>query len=431
MPYGATPYGTATYGEGISSTPTLLPPSPTVGFPTLLIEIAFTTTPLSGSPVWVDVTRYARAGTIRRGRSNALELVVPGTLELTFGNMDRRFDPFNVGGPYAGNLSPNKRIRVRATFEDVTYPLFDGFIEDYEQSYAFGDREAVCKVTASDALAMFASMGLAAASRSIETAGARIAAVLDNPRVVWPAAMRFLDVGSSKCAAEFFDDTLTALDALHEVDLTEQGRLFVSASGDVVFLDRNTLVTDPTYTSDQVVFGDDLTGAEVPYADIKFDHGRDLIRNAVTVTNPVWGTFTAEDATSQDDYGTRTHDVTVIDAAGVASQQTANNLLRLYKDPQSRVKTLKVKARRTTAGWPTGLFPAVLPLDLGWRVGVKRRGSPDYTIDQHYAVESLTHEFVARDRSWECEFGFGIPQSTEAYWIWGTGQWGSTTRWAW
>lgn len=427
MPTGTTAYGTATFGEGIMATPPT--PASVAGYPTLAIEIAFTTRPLSTSPVWVDVTAYAREGRVKRGRSSELEAVSAGTLDLTLSNADRRFDPLNPGGPYYGNLLPNKRIRVRATFEAQTYPIFDGFVERYEQSYEFGDHEAVCKLTASDALALFANIGLAADLRPMEGAGARIAAILSNSRVAWPAANRALDTGSSIDVGEQLEN-VNVIDALHEVDQTEHGRLFVAADGTVTFLDRNRLVTNTTYTTDQVVFGDDATSAEVLYADITFDHSIDLVRNAITVTNEVWGVFTADDTTSQADYGTRTFDVTVIDATPQASQQTADNLLRLFKSPQSRVEKVKVKARRTTASWPTGFFPAVLGLELGWRVGVKRRGST-YTIDQHYAVESIEHEFVAKDRSWTCEFGFGIPQTSDAFWIWGTGLWGSTNRWAW
>ncbi len=432
MPTGTTGYGAvATYGEGVTTTATpSLPPSPTGGFPTFAIEIAFTTRPLATTPVWVDVTAYARAGVVHRGRSSDLDLVSAGTLDLKLGNADRRFDPLNTGGPYFGNLLPNKRIRVRATFDGVTYPIFDGYIERYEQSYEHGDHDAVCDLTAADALTLFTNMGLATASRPIEGAGARIAAILDNTNVAWPAAQRAIDIGSSIVADENFDPTFTAIDALHEVDFTEQGRLFVSAAGLVTFLDRNRLVTDPTYTSDQIVFGDLFSAGEVPYTDLRFDHSVDLVRNTLTVTNPVWGDFIADDATSQLDYGTRTYDVTVIDAAYQASQQTADNLLRLYKAPQSRVEKVNVAARHVTDSWPTGLYAAVLPLELGWRVGVKRRGST-YTIDQHYAVEQITHEFDASERTWTCEFGFGIPQTTDAFWIWGTSLWGSTNRWAW
>lgn len=424
MPTGTVTYGTGTYGEGS-------PYSAPTTFPTLMVEAAFMSAPFASAPLWSDISGYLRSGRVSRGRSTQLEHVSAGSCQLTLDNRPhpttgRPFDPLNTLGPFYGYLTPNRRIRVRAQLGFAVYPIFDGYIEDYVQEYEFGDREARCVIPATDAFAMFAALELAADSRPIENAGARINAVLSNSRVGWTGG-RVIDTGRSRLLAEELEG-LKALEALHEADSTEQGRLFVSAGGDVTFLDRNTLVTNATYTTDQVVFGDNLTGTELPYADISFARPRDAVRNTVTVTNERWGEFRAEDATSRAAYGTRTHDVTVIDAAPRASQQTADNLLRLFKDPQSKVESIVVKPRRTTAAYPDGFFAQVLPIELGWRVGAKRRGSA-YTVDQHYSVERIEHQFAPK--RWETTFGFGLPQSAEAYFIWGTSLWGSTTRWAW
>jgi len=103
---------------------------------TLTVEVAFTTTPL-GAPTWTDVSDYVRGIDINRGRSDEFSTFGPGTLSVTFSNADRRFDPEHGASPYAPNLLPMKRIRVRATYSSVTYDLFVGFVQGWPQSYVW------------------------------------------------------------------------------------------------------------------------------------------------------------------------------------------------------------------------------------------------------------------------------------------------------
>lgn len=433
MPLGSGQLGTVQYGGDTAVAAVPDAPPAVVVYPTLIVELAVTTAPLSTTPVWVDISTRLRNGTVRRGRSSELERVSAGTCTLTLNNRDRALDPLNPAGPYFGNLLPNRRIRIRASIAGVIKVMFDGFVENYEQTYVPGvssDAEAVCVIEASDALALFAQMDYVG-NRPVETAGARVNAILNAAG--WPATWRIVDTGMTVMAA--FNNTapgdsaISVLEALHMVDATEQGRMYVSSSASTfVFYDRNTLITNAGFTADQQVFGDNLTSNETPYTDIAFDHSRNEVRNAVTVTNPLWGDFTETDSASITAYGRRAYSLTAYDAAGVASRSTARNLLRLHKNAQSRVTSVTVKPGRSTTGTPGGFFSHVLSVGFGQRVGIRRRGGP-YTISQSYQVESLTHSFSPRQ--WVSEFTFGLPKTAETYWLWGTGLWGSTTKWAW
>jgi len=79
-----------------------------------------------------DITAFVwRFGSLRisgRGRQRDLGAAGPATLALTMTNADGRFSPKNTGGAYYPNFHPYKGIRVRATYNAVTYDLFKGFI---------------------------------------------------------------------------------------------------------------------------------------------------------------------------------------------------------------------------------------------------------------------------------------------------------------
>ena len=51
-----------------------------------------------------------------------------GTCRITLDNSTRRFDPYYSSGALFGKLLPGRFIRVRATYQGVTYPIFHGNI---------------------------------------------------------------------------------------------------------------------------------------------------------------------------------------------------------------------------------------------------------------------------------------------------------------
>jgi len=144
---------------------------------TLTVEVAFTTTPL-GAPTWTDVSDYVRGIDINRGRSDEFSTFGPGTLSVTFSNADRRFDPEHGASPYAPNLLPMKRIRVRATYASTTHDLFVGFVQGWPQAYVW-TFDSTVTVEAVDASRFLESSDL---NRSAyETA-----VLADGPSHYWP-----------------------------------------------------------------------------------------------------------------------------------------------------------------------------------------------------------------------------------------------------
>ena len=133
--------------------------------PTLKVEISFAYNPVEPYPTWTDVSAYVRSGHVTRGRSNELTAFSAGTCEIVLDNRDRRFDPTNLTGPYvdAGGNSmvlPRNQIRVKATYNAIEYPIFQGFVAAWPQERDISNRDAVATVQCVDGLAYLAATDL-------------------------------------------------------------------------------------------------------------------------------------------------------------------------------------------------------------------------------------------------------------------------------
>lgn len=122
-----------------------------MALPVAKVEIAFTTAPLTAPGAWTDVSAYVRSINIKRGRDHELAQSRAGECTIRLTNTDRRFDPLYTSSPYSPNILPMRQIRVTATHNAVTYPLFYGYIEDWAQTWpgrpilSAGDGECVVR----------------------------------------------------------------------------------------------------------------------------------------------------------------------------------------------------------------------------------------------------------------------------------------------
>lgn len=111
--------------------------------PTRLLEIEF------DAGVWTDVFADVVDITTRRGRNRELGAFETGSGFVTLRNETRKYDPEYAAGAYYGKLRPNRRIRFRATYSAVTYPVMVGYIDRISQSYD-GPNGAVTVIAFSD-----------------------------------------------------------------------------------------------------------------------------------------------------------------------------------------------------------------------------------------------------------------------------------------
>ena len=71
--------------------------------PTTTVSVSFTD-PFD-NPDWVDITRWVKQGSVKRGRQHELQQVTAGTAQLTISNQDGRFSTFNTNSPYVNMMS--------------------------------------------------------------------------------------------------------------------------------------------------------------------------------------------------------------------------------------------------------------------------------------------------------------------------------------
>lgn len=124
------------------------------------VYIAFTDGPLVASPTWTEVTNYVRSVQTQRGRSSELEDFQAGSATIVLSNTDRRFDPDHATGPYYGNLLPRRQVKVEATYSGVTYPVYYGLAQSWQQQYPLMGRDATCTLQCADIFSLLATWDL-------------------------------------------------------------------------------------------------------------------------------------------------------------------------------------------------------------------------------------------------------------------------------
>lgn len=125
-------------------------------YPSVTVEVAFDDGPYVASPTWTAITSYVREVTTRRGRSNETENFEAGTATLVLDNRDRRFDPFYTSGPYYGKLLPRRQIRIQATNNATTYPVFRGYVDGWPVTLTDAGFDSTVTLSCFDVLGLIA-----------------------------------------------------------------------------------------------------------------------------------------------------------------------------------------------------------------------------------------------------------------------------------
>ena len=291
-----------------------------------------------GGERYFDITDRLVTAQIRRGKSQALDRIDAGILAVTVDNSDRVFDPLYEDGPYFGQLVPRRSVRVSSN----EYPVFVGFIDDFDIQYEPGV-QSVVRIDSSDALSVLTNSGLEEFTPDSELSGARINAVLDRPEVDWPAELRDIDAGNSLMLDTDVNEGTGTLQYLQLVANSEFGTLFLSKDGKISFRARNSIPNTPDLVfSDEVVAGA-YTG--IQFADVNIVYGSENLYNRIALENAdiIPEEAFAEDATSQALYGPRT-----LTQSGLLIQELeelqflADFFLARYKEPQYRFETVTV-----------------------------------------------------------------------------------------
>jgi hypothetical protein len=244
--------------------------------------------------VIVDVSNQINRIETNRGRTALSDLFQTGSLTLRIVDQNGDFNPQNPASPYFTFLTPMKKVQITATYNNVTYPVFSGFITSYVTTYPDNssfDEVAITTIQAVDAfrLAQLAQISTVTGATAGDLSGTRINEILDE--IDWPQSMRNIDPGLTTLQADPGTNR-TALQALTTATESEYGAIYVDGYGSFVFQDRDVTVSSIAGTP--TVFADDGTG--IDYFDASWTLNDVLVFNKATITR-VGGT--AQVATNQ------------------------------------------------------------------------------------------------------------------------------------
>jgi hypothetical protein len=250
--------------------------------------LASTTTP---EPT-VDLTPNVRQISIKRGRNIMRDTFEAGSATVRVIDPDGSFNPQNVNSPYFGFLTPLRKLRISATVGGVGYFLFSGYTTDYKYTYPQGQEIGYVDIICSDAFRLMQQAGITtvASATAGQDTGTRIGKILDQ--VQWPTSMRTIDTGNTTCIADP-GTSRTALDALKNVEFSEQGAFFINDEGTAVFLNRTNVIKK--YGDTPIEFNQ-TTG--IPYSNLTFAFDDKLIINSAGMTRVGGTQQVSEDSAS-------------------------------------------------------------------------------------------------------------------------------------
>ena len=339
-----------------------------------------------------DITDRLVSASTSRGKSQALDRIDAGNLNIVVDNFDRLFDPLYSAGFYFGQLIPGKEIRISCN----GYPVIYGYVDDLDIAYEPGNRSVV-SFQATDGLSNLTINNLPEVSPPVELSGARVTRILDLPEIAWPVDARSIDTGNTELSDTNITEGTQAISYLQLIATSEAGEVFVSKDNKFVFQERNR----PPGTID-LIFTDQgsIPGyTTVPFAELGVVYGSEQLYNRIVISND-FPTFpdeaTAEDLASQEVYGARSYSVGgLLTNSATDLQFLADFLLARFKEPQYRFDSLSVILDVLSQSQQN----EVLDIEIGDIVQVRftPSGIPP-AIEQYVRVIGISHDWQNNEK---------------------------------
>lgn len=302
----------------------------------------------------VDISSQVQGISIKGGYNLTTDQFEATTCTLRIYDPLGYWNPQNLSSPYAGKITPNRKVRVATLSGSTLHYLFSGYASSYNYQYPKDTIVGYVDILCTDAFRLWQLTTVSTVAGGIngQTTGQRINSILDA--ISWPASMRSIDVGDSLCQADP-GSLRTALGALKVVEATEQGAFYVTGEGNAIFKSRSNVMK--TNGADPItVFNND--GSAIGYNNITFAHDDKIVINSTTVTNLGGTAQNSTDAASQLLYYPHNYAMpnlvgqTDTDAFNIAALYTATR-----KDTTIRIDniTLDLTTPNYTAGVAAGL----------------------------------------------------------------------------
>jgi hypothetical protein len=343
-------------------------------------------------------------------------VIQPASASVRLNNRDRRFDPTYAAGPYYPNLTPLRRMRIRAVWQGQTYYRYDGHVLGWPRE-RHGPREAQSEVQLVDAFEAL-SQALLYTQGAVwpqELSGARVNRVLDA--IGYPSADRIVDAGNSTIQGMLiaYADKINALEHLQDVEDAELGLFYIDGLRRAIFRDRS--YRSAFQASVLATFGDAApANGELPYKDLSLSYDRDQIRNEVVV-QPANHTDAqvATDYASRARYGRRTESRTPLLFSDNEAADMSYYLLGRYKDPALRVESIDLDGRMGNA-----VVTQILARSLGDRIKVVQRPPPagSSAISQESHIENMKLDVGLEGDKKSIKATWQLsPADTQSFWV--------------
>ena len=363
-------------------------------YPSLQVDLVFP------APIGtVDVTDFVISAETFIGRQRETDRYdAAASFELD--NWDGRFTPGQTAGVYSsGGVSfvrPRVGVRVRATWNSVTYGLWRGYVASWQDVWdreGRDTRSVISCVGPASLLARWDGTPVTPVGAG-ELSGARVSRILTAAS----AAPFGTSIAAGNVALQATDLADNGVSQIGEVVDAEGGAFWYDGDGVAVFEDRASIVTNTRSNTSQVTFSD----ASVYFRDAVPVSGDDLIYNDVTYERDGGIPQRVTDATSISTYGlsglTRSRLPALDDVDMLAAAEF--NLAR-YKDPERRIAAFTIDPVQAAAL----MWPHALGRKIRDRVTISatpQRSGITWSGDAF--VEGVGHSI--RQHSWSTTFQF-------------------------
>lgn len=355
-----------------------------------------------GTPSFVDITDATVSLSVTRGRSDYTQPFQAGRATLVCRNLDGDFDPDNSAGPYFGALQPGRRIRITSNSASFLYAqtMYVGFITDLRLSYDISG-QATATITAADGLSLLAQQSIDAGTTFLgQSTGNRFLAVLGLPEVDYPFTVNAA-TGLSTCAAGTASGNV--LQYLGQVATTEQGAIFVTKGGTLVFRNRYEILVAPTLTFTDSGSGQNYQGIERLVTALE-------LYNELAANRAGQSDVIRTSATSKVLFGIRFLDLgeVLFDTDGEVTDMLDFAMVRFASsNPRvTQVTTMLDGKAQITVG-------ALMLLELTDSVTVEFTPPNVALISVPCTIEAIQHQYTV-GQGWRITFGF-TPRDTSNY----------------
>jgi hypothetical protein len=348
---------------------------------------------LDGTTEFAEVLDGINSLTCRRGRRDMGDQFGAGSLSFTMLDTTGVFNPLNSDSPFFDTandqpgLAPMRRVRLsRYDADDVKEYLFVGRVVNYDYNFDLTGLDTVTVFCADD-FYLLSQTDLASFNVSEQLSSARLSAVLDRPEISFPVAQRDITTGTQTlggAAAFTVDNGTNALAYCNQINVAEQGRLFMARDGYLTFQPRigNTL------SASVADFHDDGTNFRYNGVGISFEANEVVNRASVSILGG--SPEVAEDLASQAVYFIQTESITnSLLHSDAAAFELAEYLL--VPTPTARYTSVQTEFLMLTEAQRDQL--AIV--DIGSTITIEKTfitsGNSTTELAQELAVEGIEH----------------------------------------